>query len=159
MGFHTQYLVKEQLGKGGFGVVYSAVRRSDGLEVAVKEVNKDERVVVGDNNMPLEVALMQQLQDVPPVEAQRGGEELDQWLSQGQPPPEVEHPPGHHPPLAPRQDHPWQPGDQEHQEHGTPLPSHGEEPSILLFVSIVNFVRLNYVYIFMLVIPLLRIKK
>merc|ERR1712004_677828 len=36
--FHTQYLVKEQLGKGGFGVVYSAVRRSDGLEVAVKEV-------------------------------------------------------------------------------------------------------------------------
>jgi len=65
--FHTQYLVKEQLGKGGFGVVYSAVRRSDGLEVAVKEVNKDERVVVGDNNMPLEVALMQQLQDVPGV--------------------------------------------------------------------------------------------
>merc|ERR1712113_1366720 len=85
---------------------------------------------------------------VPPVEAQRGGEELDQWLSQGQPSPEVEHPPGRHPPLAPRQDHPWQPGDQEHQEHGTPLPSHGEEPSILLFVSIVNFVRLNYVYIF-----------
>merc|ERR1712004_840014 len=65
--FHTQYLVKEQLGKGGFGVVYSAVRRSDGVEVAVKEVNKDERVVVGDNNMPLEVALMQQLQDVPGV--------------------------------------------------------------------------------------------
>merc|ERR1712088_568526 len=65
--FHTQYLVKEQLGKGGFGVVYSAVRRSDGLEVAVKEVNKDERVVVGDNNIPLEVALMQQVQDVPGV--------------------------------------------------------------------------------------------
>merc|ERR1712211_43908 len=65
--FHTQYLAKEQLGKGGFGVVYSAIRRSDGLEVAVKEVNKDERVVVGDNNMPLEVALMQQLQDVPGV--------------------------------------------------------------------------------------------
>merc|ERR1711868_196488 len=65
--FHAKYLVKEQLGKGGFGVVYSAVRRSDGLEVAVKEVNKDERVGVGDNNMPLEVALMQQLQDVPGV--------------------------------------------------------------------------------------------
>merc|ERR1712014_115706 len=65
--FHAKYLVKEQLGKGGFGVVYSAVRRSDGLEVAVKEVNKDERVVVGDNNIPLEVALMQQLQDVPGV--------------------------------------------------------------------------------------------
>merc|ERR1712047_136989 len=79
---------------------------------------------------------------VPPVEAQRGGEELDQWLSQGEPPPEVEHPPGRHPPLAPRQDHSWQPGDQEHQEHGTPLPSHGEEPSILLFVSIVNLVSI-----------------
>merc|ERR1712083_242575 len=39
--FHSKYTVKEQLGKGGFGVVYSAVRRSDGLEVAVKEVNKD----------------------------------------------------------------------------------------------------------------------
>merc|ERR1712012_1188147 len=65
--FHAKYIVKEQLGKGGLGVVYSAVRRSDGLEVAVKEVNKDERVVVGDNNIPLEVALMQQLQDVPGV--------------------------------------------------------------------------------------------
>jgi serine/threonine protein kinase len=60
-------MVKEQLGKGGFGVVYSAVRRCDGLEVAVKEVNKDERVVVGNGNLPLEVALMQQLQDVPGV--------------------------------------------------------------------------------------------
>merc|ERR1711963_1048443 len=65
--FHTQYLVKEQLGKGGFGVVYSAVRRSDGLEVAVKEVSKDEKVMLGSDNMPLEVALMQQLQDVPGV--------------------------------------------------------------------------------------------
>ena len=49
--FHAQYMVKEQLGKGGFGVVYSAVRRCDGLEVAVKEVNKDERVVVGNGNL------------------------------------------------------------------------------------------------------------
>merc|ERR1711992_489383 len=65
--FHAKYTVKEQLGKGGFGVVYSAVRRCDGLEVAVKEVNKDERVVVGNGNLPLEVALMQQLQDVPGV--------------------------------------------------------------------------------------------
>merc|ERR1712055_597263 len=65
--FHAKYTVKEQLGKGGFGVVYSAVRRSDGLEVAVKEVSKDEKVMLGSTNMPLEVALMQQLQDVPGV--------------------------------------------------------------------------------------------
>merc|ERR1712141_488749 len=45
--FHSKYTVKEQLGKGGFGVVYSAVRRSDGLEVAVKEVSKDEKVMEG----------------------------------------------------------------------------------------------------------------
>merc|ERR1712179_494665 len=66
--FHAQYTVKEQIGKGGFGVVYAAVRRSDGLEVAVKEVGKDERVVGASNsNLPLEVALMQQVNDVPGV--------------------------------------------------------------------------------------------
>merc|ERR1711881_385436 len=65
--FHSKYTVKEQLGKGGFGVVYSAVRRSDGLEVAVKAVSKDEKVMLGSDNIPLEVALMQHVQDVPGV--------------------------------------------------------------------------------------------
>merc|ERR1712180_106496 len=65
--FHAKYIVNEQLGKGGFGVVYSAERRSDGMEVAVKEVSKDEKVMMGEDNIPLEVALMQQLQDVPGV--------------------------------------------------------------------------------------------
>ena len=65
--FHAQYAVKEQIGKGGFGTVYSAVRRRDGMEVAVKEVSKDERVVVDSTSLPLEVALMQQVQDVPGV--------------------------------------------------------------------------------------------
>merc|ERR1712211_197520 len=64
--FHAKYIVKEQLGKGGFGVVYSAERRNDGMEVAVKEVSKDEKVTMGED-IPLEVALMQQLQDVPGV--------------------------------------------------------------------------------------------
>jgi len=63
--FNSQYLMKEQIGKGGFGVVFSAVRQRDGLEVAVKKVSKDERVVMESQDMiPLEVALMQQLQDV-----------------------------------------------------------------------------------------------
>merc|ERR1711928_178674 len=44
--FHAKYIVKEQLGKGGFGVVYSAERRSDGMEVAVKEVSKDENILI-----------------------------------------------------------------------------------------------------------------
>merc|ERR1712039_226307 len=53
--FHAKYIVKEQLGKGGFGVVYSAERRSDGMEVAVKEVSKDEKVMMGEDNIPLKV--------------------------------------------------------------------------------------------------------
>ena len=65
--FHAQYFLKEKLGEGGFGLVYSAVRRSDKVEVAVKEVRKDEKVILYDGNLPLEVALMQQLQEVPGV--------------------------------------------------------------------------------------------
>jgi len=40
---HSEYSVKQILGKGGFGRVYTAIRKSDGLEVAVKEVVKDSR--------------------------------------------------------------------------------------------------------------------
>ena len=65
--FPSQYVVKEQIGQGGFGTVFSAVRRRDGMEVAVKEVIKDERVVVDSAGLPLEVALLQQVQDVPGV--------------------------------------------------------------------------------------------
>ena len=58
------------LGKGGFGRVFSAVRLSDGLEVAVKEVIKDTRYQ-DDNkvqtDIPTEVALMQQVQNIPGV--------------------------------------------------------------------------------------------
>jgi len=65
--FHAEYTLQDQIGKGGFGVVFSAVRCRDGLEVAVKEISKDEKVVVTSENLPLEVALMQHLQDVPGV--------------------------------------------------------------------------------------------
>merc|ERR1712058_151824 len=63
---HMLYTVKEEIGRGGFGVVYSAERKSDGLEVAIKEVSKDIDTVTEDN-VPLEVALMQQVNAVPGV--------------------------------------------------------------------------------------------
>merc|ERR1711887_528846 len=63
---HALYAVKEEIGRGGFGVVFAAERRSDGLEVAVKEVSKDKDTLVNEN-VPLEVALMQQVNDVPGV--------------------------------------------------------------------------------------------
>jgi serine/threonine protein kinase len=54
------------IGKGGFGTVYSAVRRTDGLRVAIKEVTKN-RAVAKEDNVPLEVLLLQQVEDVPGV--------------------------------------------------------------------------------------------
>jgi len=60
------YEVRDVIGSGGFGVVYAAKRKSDGLEVAVKEVSKDSDTLTN-NNVPLEVALMQQVNDVPGV--------------------------------------------------------------------------------------------
>merc|ERR1712226_1357403 len=91
--FHAKYTVKEQLGKGGFGVVYSAVRRSDGLEVAVKEVSKD-RLVLGHPPLrhgvwrrPLRVRCSDQQSPthlVSAVEAKRAGEEPDHGLPQGE---------------------------------------------------------------------------
>merc|ERR1711862_943590 len=63
---HTLYAVKEEIGRGGFVVVFAAERKSDGLEVAIKEVSKDIDMLTEDN-VPLEVALMQQVNDVPGV--------------------------------------------------------------------------------------------
>ena len=55
------------IGKGGFGTVYSAVRRTDGLRVAIKEVTKNHAVPNKGDNVPLEVILLQQVRDVPGV--------------------------------------------------------------------------------------------
>ena len=63
---HTLYDVKEEIGRGGFGVVYAAKRKSDGVEVAIKEVSKDIDTLTEDT-VPLEVALMQRVNDVPGV--------------------------------------------------------------------------------------------
>merc|ERR1719400_721533 len=66
--FHRLYCLEGILGKGGFGTVHAGLRRRDGLQVAVKEVSKA-RVINMDphSNLPLEVALMQQVNDVPGV--------------------------------------------------------------------------------------------
>ena len=60
------YAVKEEIGRGGFGVVYAAKRKSDGVEAAIKEVSKYIDLITEDN-IPLEVALMQRVNDVPGV--------------------------------------------------------------------------------------------
>merc|ERR1712154_282613 len=63
----SEYKLKEMLGKGGFGRVFSGVRISDGLEVAIKEVIKDNRYQNDNKNqtdIPTEVALMQQVQNM-----------------------------------------------------------------------------------------------
>ena len=60
------YTLDNVIGKGGFGTVHKAVRNSDGLSVAIKEVKK-ERVLEYHNNEPLEVALLQAVSDVPGV--------------------------------------------------------------------------------------------
>jgi len=69
--FHRLYLLDGILGKGGFGLVHSGVRKKDGEHVAVKEVIKEtvqhKVKMTEDNNIPLEVALMQQVNDVPGV--------------------------------------------------------------------------------------------
>jgi serine/threonine protein kinase len=67
-GFQSQYKIQGILGKGGFGTVHAGIRKSDGLPVAVKEVPK-ERIIAysSDSQLPLEVALMQQVADVPGV--------------------------------------------------------------------------------------------
>ena len=57
------------LGKGGFGTVYAGLRIKDQLPVAIKMVSKARLVSVGDDlpAIPVEVALMRQVADVPGV--------------------------------------------------------------------------------------------
>jgi len=64
--FTRLYRVGKVLGRGGFGIVHSAIRNNDGAEVAVKEISKDV-VVVMEENIPLEIVLLQQVADVPGV--------------------------------------------------------------------------------------------
>ena len=66
--FHKLYKLGGVLGKGGFGTVFAAVRKRDKLQVAVKEVYKAKIIKkTGDGLVPLEAALMQQVETVPGV--------------------------------------------------------------------------------------------
>ena len=68
LDFQAQYKLKGILGKGGFGVVHAGIRKSDGMQVAVKEVTKEKVLeYTVDDKVPLEIALMQQVSDVPGV--------------------------------------------------------------------------------------------
>ena len=62
----NDYKIVGLLGRGGFGVVYTALRKTDGLKVAIKEVAKEKAPVTGDN-LPMEAVLLRLLVDVPGV--------------------------------------------------------------------------------------------
>jgi len=66
--FQSTYVLKQQIGKGGFGVVYAGERKRDNLPIAVKIVSKSEEGSVSDTDVkPLEVALMEKVSDIPGV--------------------------------------------------------------------------------------------
>ena len=65
--FPKEFKLEGVLGIGGFGTVHSAVRKCDGMKVAVKEVIKDNMIAIGIDNVPLEVLLLQHIADVPGV--------------------------------------------------------------------------------------------
>ena len=66
--FHKLYKLEGTIGRGGFGTVFSGIRLQDKTRVAVKEVYKA-RIIkkTADGKMPLEVALMEQVKNVPGV--------------------------------------------------------------------------------------------
>ena len=65
-GFHKQYKLGGIIGQGGFGRVYAGLRKKDGLQVAIKELpGTNINQMSQDGQLPLEVALMKKVADVP----------------------------------------------------------------------------------------------
>ncbi|XP_067880423.1 serine/threonine-protein kinase pim-3-like [Heterodontus francisci] len=78
--FEKLYRVDNQLGSGGFGTVYSAVRNSDGAPVAIKYVPRKKVVAWGslnDSRVPLEIVLMLRVSS----SEHRGVIQLLDWFS------------------------------------------------------------------------------
>jgi len=66
--FHKLYKLEGTIGRGGFGTVFSGIRLQDKTRVAVKEVYKAKIIKkTADGKTPLEVALMDQVKNVPGV--------------------------------------------------------------------------------------------
>ena len=65
--FNRLYSIGSVVGKGGFGTVHGGYRKADHLPVAVKIVSKGRVTNIQEDSLPLEVALMQQVADVPGV--------------------------------------------------------------------------------------------
>ena len=68
--FGEKYEVREQLGKGGFGTVYSGIRNKDGLNVALKHVAKSKVLAwetLNGHKVPQELKFLLDLQRVPGV--------------------------------------------------------------------------------------------
>ena len=68
--FGEKYEVREQLGKGGFGTVYSGIRNKDGLNVALKHVAKSKVLAwetLNGHRVPQELKFLLDLQRVPGV--------------------------------------------------------------------------------------------
>ena len=64
--FHKQYKLGGIIGQGGFGRVYAGLRKRDGLQVAIKELpGTNINQMSQDGQLPLEVALMKKVADVP----------------------------------------------------------------------------------------------
>ncbi|XP_028265485.1 serine/threonine-protein kinase pim-2 [Parambassis ranga] len=67
--FCSQYSCGPLLGSGGFGSVFSGQRRSDGLQVAIKQISRDRvqrwaRLPGEVDCVPMEIALLQRLSEV-----------------------------------------------------------------------------------------------